>query len=249
MKQLRLFLFLAVAAMAMTAAHAQSYDFQNTKLKDDKRVELFLQQLTLDEKMMWLSPMLGTPRLGVPITSCYEGLHGLALGGPSRHNGVKTVDGKEVPNDLPTTIFPQAYGMGCTWDRSLIQRIGEIEAEEVRWYAQGNIARRKGLVVFAPNADLARDPRWGRTEESFGEDPYLVGQLSVAMVKGLQGDDPRYWKTAALPLRATSTNACSANTTPILSTKALPRAAAEPSWLRITAGTASPCVCIPVWTR
>ena len=198
MKLFRLFLGLAIAAMALTAAHAQTYEFQNTKLKDDKRVDLFLKQLTLDEKMMWLSPMLGTPRLGVPITSCYEGLHGLALGGPSRHNGVKTVDGKEVPNDLPTTIFPQAYGMGCTWDRSLIQRIGQIEAEEVRWYAQGNIARRKGLVVFAPNADLARDPRWGRTEESFGEDPYLVGQLSVAMVKGLQGDNPRYWKTAAL---------------------------------------------------
>jgi beta-glucosidase len=142
--------------------------------------------------------MLGTPRLGVPIYGCYEGLHGLALGGPSRHNGAKTVDGKEVPNDLPTTIFPQAYGMGATWDRQLIQRIGEIEAEEVRWYAQGNIARRKGLVVFAPNADLARDPRWGRTEESFGEDPYLVSQLSVAMVKGLQGNDKRYWKTAAL---------------------------------------------------
>ncbi|MBQ2098990.1 MAG: glycoside hydrolase family 3 C-terminal domain-containing protein, partial [Bacteroidales bacterium] len=84
------------------------------------------------------------------------------------------------------------------WDRSLIQRIGEIEAEEVRWYAQGNIARRKGLVVFAPNADLARDPRWGRTEESFGEDPYLVGQLTISMVKGLQGNDPRYWKTCAL---------------------------------------------------
>ena len=82
--------------------------------------------------MSWMAPMLGTPRLGIPVTSCYEGLHGLALGGPSRNNGVKTVDGKEVPNDLPTTIFPQAYGMGCTWDRSLIQRIGEIEAEEVR---------------------------------------------------------------------------------------------------------------------
>ena len=145
-----------------------------------------------------MSPMLGTQRLGVPIYGCYEGLHGLALGGPSRNNGVKTVDGKEVPDDLPTTIFPQAYGMGCTWDRSLIQRIGEIEAEEVRWYAQGNIARRKGLVVFAPNADLARDPRWGRTEESYGEDPYLVGQLTISMVKGLQGNDPRYWKTCAL---------------------------------------------------
>jgi beta-glucosidase len=53
-------------------------------------------------------------------------------------------------------------------------------------------------VVFAPNADLARDPRWGRTEESYGEDPYLVGQLTISMVKGLQGDDARYWKTCAL---------------------------------------------------
>ena len=198
MKYYQLILTMVFCFVGKTAARAQNYDFQNTKLKDDKRVELFLKHLTLDEKMMWMSPMLGTPRLGVPITGCYEGLHGLALGGPSRHNGVKTIDGKEVPNDLPTTIFPQAYGMGATWDPALIRRIGAIEAEETRWYAQGNIARRKGLVVFAPNADLARDPRWGRTEESFGEDPFLTAQLSVAMVQGLQGDDPRYWKTCAL---------------------------------------------------
>ena len=198
MKYYQLILTMVFCFVGKTAASAQNYDFQNTKLKDDKRVELFLKHLTLDEKMMWMSPMLGTPRLGVPITGCYEGLHGLALGGPSRHNGVKTVDGKEVPNDLPTTIFPQAYGMGATWDPALIRRIGAIEAEETRWYAQGNIARRKGLVVFAPNADLARDPRWGRTEESFGEDPFLTAQLSVAMVQGLQGDDPRYWTTCAL---------------------------------------------------
>ena len=190
-------MMIAVCLVA-SAISAQTYDFQNTKLDDNKRVQLFIKHLTLEEKMMWMSPMLGTQRLGVPIYGCYEGLHGLALGGPSRNNGVKTVDGKEVPDDLPTTIFPQAYGMGCTWDRSLIQRIGEIEAEEVRWYAQGNIARRKGLVVFAPNADLARDPRWGRTEESYGEDPYLVGQLTISMVKGLQGNDTRYWKTCAL---------------------------------------------------
>ena len=198
MKYYRLLLIVFVFLFGKTPISAQPYDFQNTKLKDDKRVELFIKHLTLEEKMMWLSPMMGTPRLGMPVLSCYEGLHGLALGGPSRNNGVITVDGKEVPNDLPTTIFPQAYGMGSTWDPSLIQRIGEIEAEEVRWYAQGTKARRKGLVVFAPNADLARDPRWGRTEESFGEDPFLTAQLSVAMVKGLQGDDPRYWKTAAL---------------------------------------------------
>ena len=198
MKHLQLLLTIVVCLATKLTVSSQPYDFQNTKLSDEKRVDLFVKHLTLDEKMTWMSPMLGTPRLGVPVYGCYEGLHGLALGGPSRHNGVKTVDGKEVPNDLPTTIFPQAYGMGATWDPQLVQRIGEIEAEEVRWYAQGNIAQRKGLVVFAPNADLARDPRWGRTEESFGEDPYLVGQLSIAMVKGLQGNNPRYWKTAAL---------------------------------------------------
>ena len=197
MKYHRLLLILA-AALWVTAASAQNYDFQNTKLKDDKRVELFLKHLTLDEKMAWMSTMTATERLGMPKLSCYEGLHGLALGGPAHNNGKKTVDGQEVPNDLPTTIFPQAYGMGCTWDRSLVRRIGAVEAEEARWYAQGSQARRKGLVVYAPNADLARDPRWGRTEESFGEDPYLTAQLSVAMVRGLQGDHPRYWKTAAL---------------------------------------------------
>lgn len=186
MKYYQLILTMVVCFLGKANAYAQKYDFQNTKLKDDQRVELFLKHLTLDEKMMWMSPMLGTPRLGVPITGCHEGLHGLSFNGRDRNDS------------LPTTIFPQAYGMGCTWDRDLIRRLGAIEAEETRWYEQGTSSRRKGLVVFAPNADLARDPRWGRTEESFGEDPFLTAQLSVAMVQGLQGDDPRYWKTAAL---------------------------------------------------
>ena len=186
------------AVLMVQGAAAQKYDFQNTKLKDDKRIDLLLRQLTLDEKLSLLSTNLGVPRLGIPSLSCYEGLHGLALGGPAANNGRKTVDGREVPNDLPTTIFPQAYGMGCTWDREAVRRMGDIEAEEARYYIRRPEARRKGLVVYAPNADLARDPRWGRTEESFGEDPYLTAQLSVAMVRGLQGDHPRYWKAAAL---------------------------------------------------
>ena len=181
-----------------TITVAQPYDFQNLRLKDDRRVELLLKQLTLDEKVALLGTRMGVERLGIPNLNCYEGLHGLALGGPSHNNGMRDEDGRQVPNDLPTTIFPQAYGMGCTWDRDLIRRIGDIEAEEVRWYVQCPKARRKGLVVYAPNADLARDPRWGRTEESFGEDPYLTAQLSVAMVRGLQGEDSRYWKTASL---------------------------------------------------
>ena len=198
MKRYQLLLTMALCVLGQMDVSAQSYDFQNTKLKDEKRVDLFIKHLTLDEKIAWLSTRMSTPRLGMSMLSCYEGLHGLALGGPAHNNGQKNVDGKQMPNDLPSTIFPQAYGMGATWSPELIRGIGDIEAEEARWYVQRPEARRKGLVIYAPNADLARDPRWGRTEESFGEDPYLTARLSVAMVKGLQGDDPRYWKTAAL---------------------------------------------------
>ena len=88
---------------------AQKYDFQNTKLKDEQRIDLLMRQLTLDEKISLLSTNLGVPRLGIPTLDCYEGLHGLALGGPANNNGRKEVNGQMVPNDLPTTIFPQAY--------------------------------------------------------------------------------------------------------------------------------------------
>ena len=182
----------------LTGTTAQSYDFQNTKLKDEQRIDLLMRQLTLDEKIALLSTNLGVPRLGIPSLNCYEGLHGIALGGPADNNGKKEVDGKMVPDPLPTTIFPQAYGLGETWDREAVKRVGQQMAEEARYYIQQPQARRKGLVIYAPNADLARDPRWGRTEESYGEDAFLTGQLSVAMVRGLQGDDPHYWKTAAL---------------------------------------------------
>lgn len=194
----RLTAILLLLCGMLTNASAQSYDFQNTKLKDEQRIDLLMRQLTLDEKIALLSTNLGVPRLGIPSLNCYEGLHGIALGGPADNNGKKEVDGKMVPDPLPTTIFPQAYGLGETWDREAVKRVGQQMAEEARYYIQQPQARRKGLVIYAPNADLARDPRWGRTEESFGEDAFLTGQLSVAMVRGLQGDDPRYWKTAAL---------------------------------------------------
>ena len=182
---IRLFVSLFLMSSVYTTTIAQTHDFQNTKLKDDQRITLLIRQLTLDEKIALLSTNLGVPRLGIPSLSCYEGLHGIVLGGPANKYS------------YPTTIFPQAYGLGETWDREAVMRVGQQMAEEARYYIQRDIPR-KGLVIYAPNADLARDPRWGRTEESYGEDAYLTGQLSIAMVKGLQGDDPRYWKTAAL---------------------------------------------------
>ncbi|HXE80660.1 MAG TPA: glycoside hydrolase family 3 C-terminal domain-containing protein, partial [Vicinamibacterales bacterium] len=101
-------------------------------------------------------------------------------------------------NPMPTTIFPQAVGLGQTWDVEALRRVGAIEGYEARFIAQSPRWRRGGLIIRAPNADLARDIRWGRTEESFGEDPFLAGTLSVAFIKGLQGDDDRYWQAASL---------------------------------------------------
>jgi len=177
---------------------ATSFDFQNTKFSDVKRIELLLHELTLEEKINLLSTNLGVPRLGIPRCGSQEGLHGLALGGPAAMNGKKKVDGKEVSDDRFTTIFPQAYGLGETWDRTSIRKVGNQMAEEARYYFNTQKSKRQGLVIYAPNADLARDPRWGRTEESYGEDPYLTGELTVAMVKGIQGDNPRYRKAASL---------------------------------------------------
>lgn len=79
----------------------------------------------------------------------------------------RTEDGKVVPTDCPTTIFPQSYGLGSTWDTDLVQKVAEQAAEEARYYMQTTGNKRHALVMRAPNADLARDPRWGRTEESF----------------------------------------------------------------------------------
>ncbi len=154
--------------------------------------------MTLDEKINALSTDLGVPRLGVRSAGHSEGLHGLALGGPGVWGGRAIENYKIVAKEYPTTTFPQAYGLGATWDTAMIRKVADIEAEEVRFYAQNYRYNKRGLVMRAPNADLARDPRWGRTEESFGEDPFLTARLTVAFVKGLQGEDPNYWKSASL---------------------------------------------------
>jgi beta-glucosidase len=131
------------------------------------------------------------PRLHLVLSDEAEGLHGLALGGP----------GKWGPRDrqpLPTTTFPQEKGLGATWDPALMKKIGALEGEEARYYYQNPVYDFGGIVVRAPNTDLSRDSRWGRTEESMGEDPYLVGTMSVAFIHGLQGPDPKHWQAASL---------------------------------------------------
>lgn len=196
MRSLFVFSCLAVACLSVGA---QEYKFQNTKLSDEKRIDALLEELTLDEKLTLLGSDLGVPRLGILPCRHHEGLHGLALGGPAAWGGrQKGENGRIIPTDCPTTIFPQSYGLGSTWDINLLKKVGEQASIEARYYMQRPDNKRTALVMRAPNADLARDPRWGRTEESFGEDPFLTARLTVANIEGLQGDNPRYWRTAAL---------------------------------------------------
>lgn len=198
MKMKSLFVFSCLAVVGLSVG-AQEYKFQNTKLSDEKRIDALMEELTLDEKITLLGSDLAVPRLGILPCRHHEGLHGLALGGPAAWGGrQKGENGRIIPTDCPTTIFPQSYGLGSTWDVNLVKKVGEQASIEARYYMQRPDNKRTALVMRAPNADLARDPRWGRTEESFGEDPFLTARLTVANIEGLQGDNPRYWRTAAL---------------------------------------------------
>ena len=179
-------IILSMSALLFLAASAKKIEkFQDTSLSDEERIDNLLSLLTLEEKINLFSTNLGVPRLGIPDCGHFEGLHGLQIGGPAN------------TYSQPTTVHSQAYGLGETWDVDLIERIGALTADEMRWYfSQDSLPH--NLVMRAPNADLARDPRWGRTEESFGEDPFLTAAMTVAKVKGMQGNDSRYWKAAAL---------------------------------------------------
>ncbi|MGO9437137.1 MAG: glycoside hydrolase family 3 C-terminal domain-containing protein [Terracidiphilus sp.] len=184
--------WLVVALCAPRMAPAQQdFPFRDPKLSDDQRIADLLSRLTLEEKINLMSDHPKIPRLGLVFSGQVEGLHGLALGGPAGWGG----RGRQP---VPTTTFPQEKGLGATWDPGLLKKIGSLEGYEARYYYQNPVFDRGGVVVRAPNADLSRDPRWGRTEESYGEDPFLVGTLTVAFAQGLQGPDPKHWQAASL---------------------------------------------------
>jgi beta-glucosidase len=163
--------------------------FADPELAPEARLDNLLALMTLEEKITCLGTEPNVPRLGVWGTGHVEGLHGLAMGGPGGWGG---------DHPIPTTQFPQAIGLGETWDTDLVQQAAAAEGYETRYMTQSKAYRRGGLVIRAPNADLGRDIRWGRNEECYGEDAYLNGQMVAAFVRGLQGDHPRYWQTAAL---------------------------------------------------
>ena len=180
-----LILFLITLSFSAQEESGTDYPFQDTSLSIDKRVEDLIDRLSLEEKAMQMvhnSP--GIERLGIPEYNWWnEALHGVGRSGVA-------------------TVFPQAIGLGATFDEELIHEVATVISDEAR--ATHNTAvkngyRRQysGLTFWTPNINIFRDPRWGRGQETYGEDPFLTAILGTAFVKGLQGDHPKYLKTAA----------------------------------------------------
>ena len=173
-----------------TKAPAGSEIWENPSEPVATRVENLVGQMTLAEKVSQLGcECPAIPRLGIPAYSHRnECLHGRMTGDRGDF----------------ATVFPQAIGMAATWDTPLVHQEADAISTEARAksndYAahhDGNRAHRFGLSYYSPNINIFRDPRWGRGQETYGEDPFLTAQLAVAFIQGLQGDDPRYVKILA----------------------------------------------------
>ena len=144
--------------------------------------------MTVDEKVDALGVNSGVPRLGIPSVGMTEGIHGLVQRGAPQRG---------LP-PIPTTQFPQPPGMGSTWNPDLVRQAGFVQGVEARYISSTSAFKTPVLMVWGPQADLARDPRWGRIEEVYGEDPFFNGVMSTAFARGIQGNDPKYWQAAPL---------------------------------------------------
>ncbi|MFI7698274.1 glycoside hydrolase family 3 C-terminal domain-containing protein [Nonomuraea sp. NPDC049480] len=182
-------LTLAASLLVVPPAQAVDYPFQNPSLPLEQRVDDLLGRLTLDEKLGLLhQSQAAIPRLGIAYhKNGTEALHGVAW---SNHLNdgwrQKFADG---------TVFPQAVGLASTWDPELMKKVGSVVGDEVRGFNDVDPIL-WGLQVWAPVVDPLRDPRAGRNEEGYSEDPLLTGAMATAYGKGLQGDDPFYLKAA-----------------------------------------------------
>jgi len=161
------------------------FKFQNPSLNPDERIDDLISRLTLEEKaslMLYNSPAI--ERLGIPEYNWWnECLHGVARAGKA-------------------TVFPQAIGLAATFDEDLIFNVATAISDEARAkhheaVKMGNRAQYNGLSFWTPNINIFRDPRWGRGQETYGEDPYLTSRIGIAFVRGLQGNDPKYLKASA----------------------------------------------------
>lgn len=187
MKTHRKLFFTLLIASTTGIIHAQNV-FNDPAVNEEQRLDDLIARMTLDEKVDALGNNTQVPHLGIQASGSVEGLHGIVLGGPTYGDRANT----------PTTGFPQAYGLGETWDTDLLHRVATYISTENRYLFQNAKYRKSGLIMWTPNVDLGRDPRWGRTEECYGEDAFLTSRLAVAFIKGIQGDHPKYWRNASL---------------------------------------------------
>ena len=164
---------------------AQTADYLNPALPLGRRVDDLVSRMTLEEKVSQMQDVApAIERLGIPEYNWWnEALHGVARSGLA-------------------TSFPQAIGLAATWDDSLMFRMASVISDEARakyheYVRAGSRQRYQGLTFWSPNINLFRDPRWGRGQETYGEDPFLTGRLAVQFIRGMQGDDPKYLKTVA----------------------------------------------------
>ena len=186
------FKFAAAAGLAILLLTGNSFaqnkatlPYQNTKLSVDDRVEDLVSRMTMKEKVTQLfNQAEPIERLGVPAYNWWnECLHGVARAGSA-------------------TVFPQAIGLSATFDQDLMFRVADVISDEARakhnFFVANNVRSiYTGLTFWTPNINIFRDPRWGRGQETYGEDPYLTGRMAVNFIKGLQGNDPKYLKTVA----------------------------------------------------
>jgi beta-glucosidase len=181
---------LLIVAVVLWSNRTQSQSLPPYKIPSlpiQTRVDDLVSRMTLEEKvsqMMNAAPAI--ERLGIPQYDWWnEALHGVARAGYA-------------------TVFPQAIGLAATWDTKLMREVADVISTEARAkhheFARNNQhGRYQGLTFWSPNINIFRDPRWGRGQETYGEDPYLTARLGVEFVKGLQGNDPRYFKVIATP--------------------------------------------------
>jgi beta-glucosidase len=179
---------LILTTSAVVAQQSVAPAYKNTSLSFEERAHDLEQRMTLEEKVSQLGHTSDAiERLGIPEYNWWnEGLHGVARAGVA-------------------TVFPQAIGLAATFDDSLIQKDADVISTEFRAKYNANKGKDgstvwyKGLTVWSPNINIFRDPRWGRGQETYGEDPFLTSRMGLAFVRGLQGDDPKYLKVVATP--------------------------------------------------
>jgi beta-glucosidase len=178
--------FIALAAFTATAQDVSNSPFMNPKLSPEERAADLVERMTLEEKASQLvNQSRAIPRLGVPAYDWWsEALHGVIANG--------------------TTEFPEPIGLAATFDTPRIHEMataigieGRIKHAQDERAGHSNVF--EGLDFWAPNVNIFRDPRWGRGQETYGEDPFLSGRMAVAFVTGMQGDDPNYYRVISTP--------------------------------------------------